>query len=73
MKANRATGNCCPRPTLRPRHTEDVLGVELAGLLHDLTEDGHGRVHRVRDDADQGVGAGTVVIAIEIGWSARAK
>lgn len=41
-------------------HTKDVLGVELAGLLEGLAEDGDGGVDGVGDDADKGVGAGTV-------------
>ena len=36
--------------------TEELLGVENAGLLEDLGGDGNGRVHGVGNDEDVGLG-----------------
>lgn len=38
-------------------NTEQTLLIENTSLLENLSEDGHGRVHRVRDDSDHGLGA----------------
>lgn len=41
------------------RHTEDTFRIKLAGLLEGLAKDGHGRVHRVGNDADKRLRAST--------------
>ena len=39
------------------RYTEEALRVEDTGLFHDLGSNGNGRIHRIRDDQDECLGA----------------